>query len=671
MSDEAGQIKSELTGRLTGTFPLLDQTTFTAAGISPFFDNTLGRGGILSVNAHYNHWELAPANPNPFTQAGLVRDTVLPLSPTTPTQLQNAILFTMGCHGGLNVSDTFPADATKQQQLRDWAQALAQNGAGVYVANTGYGYGDYDAIALSEQLMTMFAHNLASDGTIGRKLMLAKQQFFGTIGTADPYAAKALQEATFYGLPFYAIGSRTEPAAIPPVVTAPGPGGLAAASVTWPTDFGTSLVQHNTGRGTYFSTAAHGVEYVDGRPIEPRADKEVTASGLTAHGVLIDSLTTHDLSVDPLIASPMIDNTAHEQELKVTNATFPATFASIGHWNAFGANHDELVFVPGQTRDGSVQRLVDAAGLRVLYSNSTDFTAPVFSQVGSIVNGSTATIFAKVSDDSNIPLVRAYFTQGGGAWTFVDLTFDAASGYWKGTATGITVPKIEAAFEAVDAAGNVGFTTDKGHLFQSLSGDNAGPEVIVAAPIANGAIGLNQSVPASFTCSDDGGVASCTATNDGKPITNGDPVISGLPYGQHTLTVTATDLSGNTTIVTVTYTVGFRFSGFFQPVDNPPILNVAKAGSGVPVKFSLGGDQGLSIFASGSPSSTVIGCDNAAPTEDIESTSTATQSGLSFDSKSGQYTYVWTTSKSWVGTCRRLNLTLKDTTVHVANFKFK
>jgi len=218
-------------GRLAGSF-VTSRNVFTlsSAGISPFFDNTLGRGGILSVNAHYNHWELAPANPNPFTQAGLVRDTVLPLNPTTPTQLQNAILFTMGCHGGLNVSDTFPADATKQQQLRDWAQALAQNGAGVYVANTGYGYGDYDAIALSEQLMTMFAHNLASDGTIGRKLMLAKQQFFGTIGTADPYAAKALQEATFYGLPFYAIGSRNEPAPTPLVTPGAGPvTGLSAA----------------------------------------------------------------------------------------------------------------------------------------------------------------------------------------------------------------------------------------------------------------------------------------------------------------------------------------------------------------------------------------------------------------------------------------------------------
>jgi hypothetical protein len=143
-------------------------------------------------------------------------------------------------------------------------------------------------------------------------------------------------------------------------------------------------------------------------------------------------------------------------------------------------------------------------------------------------------------------------------------------------------------------------------------------------------------------------------------------------YGPHTFFVTAKDLSGNTSTLTVNYTVGYRFSGFFQPVDNPPILNVAKAGSSVPVIFSLGGNQGLSIFAAGSPSTIPIGCDNAAATSDIsDTTDTANTSGLSYDAKSGQYTYVWKTVSSWKGTCRRLNVTFIDGTVHAANFKFK
>ena len=39
------------------------------------------------------------------------------------------------------------------------------------------------------------------------------------------------------------------------------------------------------------------------------------------------------------------------------------------------------------------------------------------------------------------------------------------------------------------------------------------------------------------------------------------------------------------------------FTGFFSPVDNLPTVNVAKAGSTIPVKFSLGGNRGLGILA--------------------------------------------------------------------------
>ena len=54
---------------------------------------------------------------------------------------------------------------------------------------------------------------------------------------------------------------------------------------------------------------------------------------------------------------------------------------------------------------------------------------------------------------------------------------------------------------------------------------------------------------------------------------------------------------------------GFAFDGFFAPISNLPTVNRAKAGQSIPVKFSLGGDQGLAIFASGYPQSQPIPCD--------------------------------------------------------------
>lgn len=116
---------------------------------------------------------------------------------------------------------------------------------------------------------------------------------------------------------------------------------------------------------------------------------------------------------------------------------------------------------------------------------------------------------------------------------------------------------------------------------------------------------------------------------------------------------------------------GFSFAGFYAPVDNPPTVNQAKAGSAIPVKFSLGGDQGLSIFAAGFPQSTKIACDTSALLDDVTATVTAGGSSLSYDPLTGQYTYVWKTDKSWSGTCRQLVVTLLDGSTHLATFKFK
>jgi hypothetical protein len=121
--------------------------------------------------------------------------------------------------------------------------------------------------------------------------------------------------------------------------------------------------------------------------------------------------------------------------------------------------------------------------------------------------------------------------------------------------------------------------------------------------------------------------------------------------------------------VKVKQTVVFPFRGFFQPVDNLA-LNVAKAGSGIPVKFSLGGDMGLDILADGYPKVVSTACDTGIPSDAIE-TYTAGSSGLTYDAASDTYTYVWKTSKAWAGTCRQLLVRLDDGSVHTAMFRFK
>jgi subtilase family protein/Big-like domain-containing protein/fervidolysin-like protein len=128
---------------------------------------------------------------------------------------------------------------------------------------------------------------------------------------------------------------------------------------------------------------------------------------------------------------------------------------------------------------------------------------------------------------------------------------------------------------------------------------------------------------------------------------------------------------GSSTASILIQNVQFNFTGFFQPIDNLPALNQVKAGSAIPIKFSLHGNQGLNIFAAGYPKSMAIVCGSGVPIDDVEETLTAGNSTLSYDPGSDQYIYVWKTDKSWVGQCRQLDVKFIDDTEHFANFKFK
>ena len=113
----------------------------------------------------------------------------------------------------------------------------------------------------------------------------------------------------------------------------------------------------------------------------------------------------------------------------------------------------------------------------------------------------------------------------------------------------------------------------------------------------------------------------------------------------------------------------FDVSGPFQPIDPRPTRNSMKAGRSVPVKFSLGGDYGPAVFASGYPASQTVSCDSGDPTDVVEAT-TSNPSGLTYDSISGTYTYNWKTLSSWKGTCRTLTLRFIDGQALEADFKF-
>ncbi len=116
---------------------------------------------------------------------------------------------------------------------------------------------------------------------------------------------------------------------------------------------------------------------------------------------------------------------------------------------------------------------------------------------------------------------------------------------------------------------------------------------------------------------------------------------------------------------------GYLFDGFYSPVKSDPLLNVVKAGSAVPLKFSLSGDKGLDVIEAGYPASGSLDCKLLDPDADLVATQATGKSGLAYDPGSDQYTYVWNTDQAWAGTCRYLSLRLVDGTERRAAFQFK
>ncbi len=209
--------------------------------------------------------------------------------------------------------------------------------------------------------------------------------------------------------------------------------------------------------------------------------------------------------------------------------------------------------------------------------------------------------------------------------------------------------------QAQDKAGNQATSTVSG-----INIDKTNPVVAVTG-VSNGAVYTLGSVPAAGCSTSDalsGVKTTATLSSSGGPVGSITASCSG-----------AEDKADNTNSASVTYTVTYNFTGFFAPVDNDPTCNVVKAGSAVPIKFSLHGYQGMSIFASGYPAVSAGTCAGFA-LDTVEETVTAGGSSLNYDSTSDQYIYVWKTDKAWAGKAMRFTVKLADATYHYARFTF-
>lgn len=217
---------------------------------------------------------------------------------------------------------------------------------------------------------------------------------------------------------------------------------------------------------------------------------------------------------------------------------------------------------------------------------------------------------------------------------------------------------------ATDTSGN---TSTRSVTYEVVAqSDDMAPTISLVSPAEGAEVVQESTLIADYACADETALASCVGD-----VPDGDPIDTST-VGDKTFTVTATDDAGNDTVTTVNYSVIWPFGGFTGPVGGA-MLNLAKAGGVVPVRFSLGGDRGMGILASGYPKSIRISCDTSEQADPLEeyAASSPGNNTLSYDPSTGEYGYNWKTGKAWSGTCRRFVIQLVDGAEHTADFRFK
>jgi hypothetical protein len=628
--------------------------------LSRFFQNTTGVPDIGALYAHYNPWLAQPAGPI-TSLADLASTADVP----TGTAMNGKILFTIGCHSGLNIPDFY--DLTNDPvRSADWAQVYAKARAAVYIANSGYGYEDDISMALSGRLMALFAQKLnRGTGSIGEQWTDALDTYFRTAGDWDVLDEKVMLEATFYGPPWAHFAAAAGAPAPPPTPSPQPKDGLQIASLT----VSPTIDENTTGDGRSWWDVDGQTLSVPYRSIQPLYTRDVTVPGMHAHDAFITSLAVQDFAnKKPARAYPTVERSAYEPNANYKNIFWPAIPTTVLH-SALG---DTLNVVMGQFRPNSgntelgSERLIQSIGVDIGYTTASDDIRPLIKQVGAVMtSGSAATVFVRATDESG-PLNKVAVLYNDGVNNFKYQELSLVSGdLWTASVSGLAGPP-EVIGEARDGSGNVGIAANKAVNYTAIT-DTANPSIVIDSPLAGGVFTLGQQVRARYACSDAGGVASCTG-----PVAV-DNFIDTSSVGTKTFTVNATDLNGNTATKSVTYAVRFSFLGFLQPVDNLPTLNTAKPGSTIPLKWKLQNSSGVdttSLEAVTSISSKEVKCPSAT-VDAIETTVPASLFPLKYDAVAKQYIYNWQTDKAWGGKCRRVFVAFSDGTYQAADFQFK
>jgi hypothetical protein len=260
-------------------------------------------------------------------------------------------------------------------------------------------------------------------------------------------------------------------------------------------------------------------------------------------------------------------------------------------------------------------------------------------------------------------------TKGNNGWYVGPVTVTFTCG---DALSGVAACADPVVLSANGANANTGTVTDKaGNMatatVDGINIDQEKPTLTTADVNVQGGTYTLGSVPA----------ATCTAKDTVSGLDSCKVLVTGgnaNGVGTFTYTATATDKAGNTSTITGTYKVVYRWDGFLQPINDTAhqvgtSTSIFKAGSTVPVKFQLKNSVGAVVQSMGTPAwlTPVKGTATSAPVdESIYTASTDSGSDYRYDATAQQYIYNWK-APSTSGNYYRIGVTFDDGQTYYVN----
>jgi hypothetical protein len=382
--------------------------------------------------------------------------------------------------------------------------------------------------------------------------------------------------------------------------------------------------------------------------------------------------------------------------------TFSFASPATNHANLGAALTDTSVVLPADWRDQTVWTNLeiysgDSATVRVTLNPTVSGSGTVnLTATGPGGNTGTSTVTRTIQDlkvdwtvttvgcDSTAPTVTVTFPSpdGDNSWFKTspvvgsvsasdpsNVTAISCSGATVGTVSGLGTGSASGSLTvssqgtsnvsctATDGLGNSGAAAGSSNT-ATIQLDSVAPTL--SPTVSPNPVLLNGSATASPGAGD---VTSGVATSSCGAVDTS-------TVGAKTVSCTATDNAGNVNTANASYSVVYGFTGFFSPVDNGGVLNKAKAGQAIPLKWRLTDANGDPVLSLASVTATVtsLTCSLSTTADAVEEYATGS-SGLQ-NLGDGYYQFNWATPKTYANSCKTLSLNLGDGVPHTALFQF-